>query len=183
MYQRLSFAPDDARAVYAYNRRVFERFARRIRRLPGKQATRKRGIGHESLFATLVHILNVHEVWVVYILAGRTSDRELEALFADKSRKPKDWKQFDQYAKRVWARVEELLAGETARSLDRKVNVFWMAGEYTARDGLFQATLEQAHHVGEVIGALWQDDIEPPEMTWIDTRRDLARRAGRGSAR
>ncbi|HYA55098.1 MAG TPA: hypothetical protein VEG42_05805, partial [Thermoplasmata archaeon] len=95
MPETLTLSPRDARALFEYDRAVFDRFVRRVRRLPGRQATRRRGIGHESLFETLVHILNVHEVWHVYIVRGRNSDRELGALFDDPTRHPKDWKEFD----------------------------------------------------------------------------------------
>jgi len=176
MARRLQLTAADARTIFEYNRAVFDRFARRIRVLPGREATRPRGTGHESLFATLVHILNVHEVWHVYIVHGRTSDPELEALFADAARKPRNWKEFDGYAKRVWAGVDRTMRTLTERDLARKVRVFWMPGDYTVRDAVYQTTFEQAHHLGEVIGALWQDDREPPEMTWIGVRRALARR-------
>jgi uncharacterized damage-inducible protein DinB len=179
MLAKLSFAPEDARAIVAYNRADFERFARRVRRLRGRAAFRRRGIGHESLFDTLVHVLNVQEVWLVYILRGRSSERELEALFHDTTRHPKTWAEFDRYAQRVWDSVTETAGAWTSRSLARPVRVFWMPGRYTARDGLLQATLEEAHHLGEIIGALWQDDLAPPDMTWIDVGRDLARRSPR----
>jgi uncharacterized damage-inducible protein DinB len=179
MVESLTFSPEDARAIYEYNRAVFERFVRRVRRLPGRRATRKRGIGHESLLATLVHILNVHEVWFEYVVRGRTSDEELSALFADARRKPTTWKEFDAYAARVWPAVDETLRGETALSLGRRVKVFWMPGDYTVRDAVLQATVEQAHHLGEVIGALWQENTKPPDMTWIDVRRSAQRTARR----
>jgi len=175
----LSFSPSDARIIFAYNRAVFDRFVRRIRKLPWRVAHRRRGIGHESLFDTLVHVLNVHEVWLAYIVRGRTSDSELEELFADRRRRPEDWAGFDRYAKRVWAGVATTVEGFTTRNLGRRVKVFWMPGEYTVRDAVLQTTIEQAHHLGEVIGALWQDDREPPEMTWIDVGRALDRRTRR----
>ena len=181
MARALRFSPDDARAIVAYNRALFDRFVRRVRRLPGKEATRRRGIGHESLFDTLVHILNVQEVWLVYIVRGRNSDQELESLFGDVSRHPKDWKGFDAYSDRVWAGVDETVRGLSARDLDRIVKVFWMPGRYTVRDAVLQTTLEEAHHVGEVIGALWQDDRKPPDMTWIDVRRTESPKATRRS--
>jgi hypothetical protein len=53
------FGPRDVLALVEYDRDLFERFARKVRRLPGKAAFRKRGIGHETLFDTLVHIVNV----------------------------------------------------------------------------------------------------------------------------
>ena len=35
-------------------------------------------------------------------------------------------------------------------------------------------TFEQAHHLAELIALLKQQDIEPPEMTWIDVRLAVA---------
>jgi uncharacterized damage-inducible protein DinB len=159
--------PAQARRLFAYNRRVFDRFVRAVRRLPWRHASRSREIGHQSLFATLVHILNAHEVWIGYILPGRNSDEELEALFQDPVRKPKDWKGFVAYERRVWKLVDGSLASVTPRKLGQPVRAFWMPGRYVASDGLLQTTFEQAHHLGEIIGSLWQDDVEPPEMTWI----------------
>ncbi len=171
MTRRLEFTAADAQAIVEYNRAVFYRFVRRVRNLPGTAATRRRGIGHESLLQTLVHILNAQEVWLVYIVRGRNTDKELGALFNDPRRKPTTWKQFDAYAGPVWAEIEATVHGLTPRALARPVKAFWMPGRYTVRDALFQATLEEAHHLGEIIGALSQDDLRPPDMTWIDVRR------------
>ena len=170
----LALTPLQARQLFAYNKRLFERYARRIRRLPWNDASRHREIGHQSLFGTLVHILNVHEVWIGYILQGRNSDQELEELFGDPARKPEDWRGFNSYNRRVWALVDEYMNGLTPRDLSRPVHVFWMPGEYDASDGLMQATFEEAHHIGEIIGALWQQDIEPPDTAWIGIRQKIS---------
>jgi uncharacterized damage-inducible protein DinB len=179
MRRPLTFPPQDARAIFDYNRSLFDRYARKIRRLPGKEATRKRGIGHESLFDTLVHILNVQEVWLVYIVRGRNSDPELESLFNDPTRHPRNWKEFDTYSQRVWSEIEKTVRGWTASDLGKRAWAFWMPGRYTVRDALMQATFEEAHHIGEIIGALWQDDRASPDMTWIDVRRPPKRRRRR----
>lgn len=181
MVRSLRFARDDALAVVEYNRAVFYRFVRRVRNLSGKAATRRRGIGHESLFDTLVHILHVQEVWLVYIVRGRDSDKELGALFDDPRRHPTTWKDFDAYAERVWEEVATTARGLSPKTLARTVKAFWMPGRYTVRDALFQSTMEEAHHLGEIIGALWQDDRKPPDMTWIDVRRRLAPKPRRRS--
>jgi uncharacterized damage-inducible protein DinB len=170
--------PAQARSLYAYNVRVFDRFAGRLRRLPWRAVRRRREIAHQTLFDTLVHILNAHEVWLGYIIPGRNSDPELERLFRDPARRPKTWAGFRAYERRVWALVDRCLDRLTPRELARPVHVFWMPGEYVVSDGILQATFEQAHHLGEVIAALWQDDQEPPEMTWIRVTRGR-----RGSSR
>jgi uncharacterized damage-inducible protein DinB len=176
MARPTGFSPSDIAAIVEYDHLVFDRYVRRVRRLPWKEASRKRGIGHESLFDTLVHILNVHEVWLTYIARGRTTDRELAPLFEDARRHPKDWRGFGTYSARVWREVDATVAALTPAALDRRRFAFWMKGRYTTRDAFLQTTFEQAHHLGEIIGALWQDDVRPPEMTWIDLRRGPARR-------
>ncbi|MCI4332745.1 MAG: DinB family protein [Thermoplasmata archaeon] len=181
MASPVQLSPADTRAITAYNHEVFGRFVRKVRRLRGKAATRHRGIGHESLFDTLVHILHVQEVWLVYIVRGRNSDKELEELFDDTRRQPKDWKQFDLYADRVWTEVDSTVRSLTPRGMGQPEKAFWMPGRYTVRDAFFQATMEEAHHLGELIGALWQDDSTPPDMTWIDVRRPPGKRANRTS--
>jgi uncharacterized damage-inducible protein DinB len=179
MARPVRFGSEDALAIVEYNRALYERFARQVRRLPGSRAFQKRGIGHESLFDTLVHIVNVQEVWLLYINRGRNSDPELGALFENPARHPKDWKALDGYAARVWDEVEEVTERLSAKQLGAPVSVFWMKGRYTVRDGYLQATLEEAMHVGEIIGALWQKNVATSKMTWIDVRREVSSRARR----
>jgi uncharacterized damage-inducible protein DinB len=169
--------PAQARRLFEYNHRVFDRFVRAVRRLPAKEARRRREIGHQSYFDTLVHILNVHEVWIGYILQRRGSDAELEALFQDRTRHPSDWAGFSRYQRRVWTTVGSYLSALTVRELSRPVHAFWMPGRYVVSDALWQTTFEQAHHLGEIIGAFWQQDREPPAMTWLEVGR---RRDSRG---
>lgn len=162
-------SPAQARRVFAYNFRVFDRFVHRVQRLPLRAARRCRGIGHESLFDTLVHILNVHEAWISFVL--QHPDSELDPLFGDPRRHPRDWPGFHAYDRRVRAVVMAYLRRLTPGELAREVTAWWMPGSYTVSDALLQTTFEQAHHLGEIIGALWQDDISSPEMTWIGVGR------------
>jgi uncharacterized damage-inducible protein DinB len=176
--QRAPLSVDTARRLFEYNRTVFDRFVARVERLPAKASRRSRGIGHLSLFDTLVHILNVHEAWIGYILPGRV--RALPARFRDADRHPKDWAGFHAYEARVWSEVATYVDHLTESELRRRVRAPWMPGQYTAADALLQTTFEEAHHLGEIIGALWQEDKAPPDMTWIDIGRGRRRpRSGR----
>lgn len=168
--------PSQARRMFAYNKRLFDRFVRSVRKLSWEDASRKREIGHQSLFGTLVHILNVHEVWIDYIIQGRNSDLELEKLFADKRRRPEDWKGFSAYSSRVWKSINQKLGKLTPKDMGIQVSVFWMSGNYVLSDAIMQTTFEQAHHLGEIIGAMWQQDIEPPRMTWISVGDAMAKK-------
>lgn len=169
-------SPETAVRLYSYNRRLFSRYVSSVKKLDWNEATRNRETGHLSLFSTLVHILNVHEVWISYIMQGRNSDAELEALFSDPARKPGSWKEFDSYNRRVWKGIDSYLSSLTGRAMSKEVHAFWMPGRYTVSDGLMQATFEQAHHLGEIIGAMWQQDLQPPKMTWIEIGRSTGRK-------
>ena len=167
-----------AAELAAYDREVFDRFVRRVRRLPWKEVGRNREIGHRTLFATLVHLLNVREAWLVYLVPGRA--RELPTLFSDRSRHPTEWKGFRAYADRVWSESAAATRRLRPGDLSRRVRAPWMPGRYTVADAYLQVSYEEAHHLGEIIGALWQDDLASPAMTWIEvTRAPPKRRRGR----
>lgn len=149
-----------------YDRRAFEAFERGIKRLGWSQATKDRGIGHLSLKDTLVHILNVHEAWLVGAATGNWE------FAKDQSRRRaniRSWSDLRRYRERVWAGIDELMEGLTDAQLRRRVKVSWIKGRYTLEDGFFQTSFEQAHHLGEIIGAYWQMDRTPPQMMWIPT--------------
>ena len=162
-----------ARAMIDYDRTVFGRFERKVRRLPSSAAFAEREIGHHSLFGTLVHILNVHDAWLNYIVPGRGA--EFGKVHAEGWRHPTDWKGFAAYRTKVWAGVGRFRDGLTDRALARPVRAPWMPGRYTVADVVFQTSLEEAHHLGEIIGALWQEDRPSPAMTWIQVQHGPAR--------
>ncbi|MCI4353561.1 MAG: DinB family protein [Thermoplasmata archaeon] len=160
---------ETARRLSAYNATVFGRYVRSARRLPWRVATRDRGTGHRSVFQTLGHIMNVHEVWMIYVAQGRTG--ELESLFRETSRKPTTWGDFELYARKVWQGIDRYMATLTPSKLSVHVRAPWMPGRYTVGDAVLQTSFEQAHHLGEIIGIYWQRDKEPPKMSWIDVNR------------
>jgi uncharacterized damage-inducible protein DinB len=164
----------DVRRLYAYNWSVYDAYLDRMERLPWKLATQDLGSGHRSFKDTMVHILNVHDVWLNYVVPGRM--RELERAKGRQPNEIRSWTEVRAYRDRVRAGIDPFLRRLRAADLRRPVKAPWMPGRYTLEDVFLQTTLEQAHHLGEVIALLWQREIEPPDMTWIDIRRGAARR-------
>ena len=157
-----------ARELLRYDREVFDRFERSISRRSWKEVTADRGIGHLSLKNTLVHILNVHEAWCVAVAEKRWE------IFDEPGRRGpeiRSWAEFRKYRDRVWAAVDGFSGGLNERKLGHRVQAPWMPGNYTLGDAIVQVTIEQAHHLGEIIGAYWQEDRRPPPMTWIENVR------------
>jgi hypothetical protein len=81
------------------------------------------------------------------------------------------------YRDRVWTGVDALMATLTEARLGRRVKAPWMPGTYTLEDAFFQSSIEQAHHIGEMIAVFWQADRRPPKMTWIENMPTARRRA------
>jgi uncharacterized damage-inducible protein DinB len=157
-------AVDAVSKLVAYDRRAFESFERGIKRLGWAEAVKEREMGHHSFKNTLVHILNVHEVWFV------AAPRKNWDIFKDPTRRPdnaKSWGDLRRYRERVWSGIDDLMSGLTEEKLGRRVTVPWFKGRYTLEDGIFQSSFEQAHHLGEIIGAYWQMDRAPPQMMWV----------------
>jgi uncharacterized damage-inducible protein DinB len=168
---------DSAGRILDYDAAVFARFLTRVRRLPNAEACAEREIGHHTLFGTMVHILHVREAWLQFVITdgGKNED----AFFNRPERTPTDWKGFDSYAARVWASHAAFRRSLTARRLAAPAKAWWMKGRYTVADAILQVSYEEAHHLGEIIGALWQKDLASPSMTWIEVNRPPARSAKR----
>ncbi len=155
------------RQVIAYDRTVFGRYERRAVRDGWAMATRNREIGHRTVKDTLVHVLNVREAWLIAIPA------EDWKVFDQKGRQPSEvtsWPEFRAYRERVDRGVDRFVKGLTGARLRERIRAPWMPGRYTVRDGILQASYEQAHHLGELIATYWQKDRPPPSMTWIENR-------------
>jgi len=153
------------RRLVRYDRLAFEAFERSSRRLGWRRAITNREIAHRSIKDTLVHILNVHEVWLVAAAQGRW-----EEVFRNPRRQPaavRSFSDLEQYRRATWAAIDPLVHRLTEARLDRRVKVPWMAGRYTLEDAFYQASFEQAHHLGEVIAVYWQMDRPPPQMMWV----------------
>lgn len=157
---------DSISRLVAYDRGAFEAYERGIRRLGWAEATKDRGIGHSSFKDTLVHILNVHEAWFV---AAAQNKWEVGKDPSRRKENVRSWSDLRSYRGRVWAGIDVLMEGLTDGKLRRPIKVPWMPGRYTLEDAFFQASFEQAHHLGEIIGAYWQMDRAPPQMMWLPT--------------
>ncbi len=175
--------PDDYRRIFAYNRQVLEAFTRKLERLPWAVVSKEREAGWHSMAGTLNHIVRVYDGWVNYVIQGTIAD---ERMMRRSWSSLTSMKEVRASLEKTWAGIEPYMDRLTERELRRMVRAEWQPKACPVADALMQVTLEQAHHVGEIIAMLWEDDLRPPEMTWLGTHwvlEDLARkrhpRAGR----
>lgn len=152
------------RRLYEYNQQVLETYLRWFSRRPWTEAVRPRGIAHETYRDTMIHIVRVHDAWLNYIVPDRVD--ELRKNRPDLS-SYRSWKDVRTFYRQAWSGIDALLADITPADLLRPVKAPWMPGHYTLEDAFVQASFEQAHHIGEIIGALWRQNVTPPQMMWI----------------
>ncbi len=119
-----------------------------------------------------VHILTVYNGWLNYNVYGRSSEIPQEMHNPDNYHSVKDIQKF---MRKIWQGVDEFMDNLDDVILSKKVKAPWLPGSHTVGDVLMQVTIEQSHHIGEIIALFWQIDIEPPEMTWIMNTRKLKR--------
>jgi uncharacterized damage-inducible protein DinB len=152
------------RRLYAYNYRVLDGYLRRMSRMSWKDLSKNHGTGHLSMKDTMAHIIRVHDGWLNYVVQNRMKE------FVKNRKRPQVYsscKDLRRHLEDVWKGIDALLAGLADKDLGRIVKAPWMPGRYTLADALMQASLEQAHHIGELIGVFWQMDAPPPQMMWI----------------
>jgi uncharacterized damage-inducible protein DinB len=156
---------DDFRSIFAYNWRVLRDYCEALARLPRAELVKNREATHESMKNIFHHILSVHDGWLNVTVQGASADPKVRELDYDEVESMEDLRR---YMEKIIAKEEGFLAKLRDEDLERGVQPEWKTRPHPLRDALMQVTFEQAHHLGELIALFWQQDIEPPEMTWID---------------
>ena len=166
--------PAEFRKMYRYNRAVLDAFCRRLERLPWAVVSKDRGVTWHSMAGVFNHVLGVYDGWLNFVVQGESADDEAHRRAWDQLRSMAEVRAF---LEKLWPGVDRLLRNLTDASLRCKVRAPWQPKACTLEDALMQVTLEQAHHMGETIAMLWQEDLHPPEMTWLGTNWTLEDRA------
>src|SRR2546430_7373689 len=157
----------DFRSIYEYNWQVLRDYGEALAKLPREELVKNREATHGSLKNIFHHILSVHDGWLNVTAQGASADPGMREKDFDEV---PSMAELRGYLEKIIAKEESFLAKLKEKDLDRPVQPEWKERPHPLRDALAQVTLEQAHHTGELIALLWQQDVEPPEMTWIDVR-------------
>ncbi len=161
------------RRIYAYNFAVLDAFCRKLARLPWSVVSKDRGTTYHSMAGVFHHITRVYDAWLNYTVQGEMADWKMSRRRWDSFTSTEELRAS---LEKIMFRIDPFLEGLTDVELRRKVKAEWQPKACTVADALMQVTLEQAHHLGEIIAMLWQEDIRPPEMTWLATNRALEAR-------
>ena len=165
----------DFRHIFGYNWQVLRDYSEALGKLPTSELQKNREATHNSLKNIFHHLLSVHDGWLNVTAQGASADPAVRERDVNEFA---SMEELQAYMEKIIAKEGQWLAKLTDEDLDTLIRPEWKERPHPIRDALLQVTFEQAHHVGELIALLWQMDVEPPEMTWIDVR--LAMRGIRG---
>jgi uncharacterized damage-inducible protein DinB len=163
---------DDFRGIYRYNWRVLRDYCDGLSKLPPEAVLKNREATYGSMKNIFFHILGVHDGWLNVTAQGASADPHVYDV--DEFDDVKTMEELRAYMEKVIEKEERFFASLTDKDLNRTVQPAWKKRPHGLRDALMQVTFEQAHHVGELVALFWQQDVEPPEMTWIDVRLAIA---------
>ena len=156
---------EDFRRIFTYNEKVLRSFFDALNRLPWEKVSKNMEASHQSMKNIFVHILSVYNGWINYNAQGKSGEIPWELHDYENYH---SMSQVQEFMSKVLGGVNGFMKELNDADLSKKITAPWMEGEHELSDVLMQVTLEQAHHLGEIIALLWQLNIEPPEMTWID---------------
>ena len=151
----------DISRLYEYvilsRRKFFEQF----RALGWEEFVRNREASWNSLQGVFVHLLEVEDSWLHYDIAGKPwpfGDREPSAF--------KNFDEVEQYERDLTRRTRKLLGGLNPEELRREIA--FGKEKATVEDIFIHAFIDEVAHLGEFVCLMWQIDVKPPFVDWID---------------
>jgi uncharacterized damage-inducible protein DinB len=160
--------PSDLRECFDYLVDSRERFLVTFRQLGWEEFSRDRGVSWGSMLGVLLHVLDDEEGWLQVVARGRP--------IADApDRQPNAYSGFDDLDadnSAVSAATRAFFRTLTEEDLARTLEI--PHGSATDRRSvervIMHAFIDELAHLGELIGLLWQLDIPPPYIDWLDYR-------------
>ena len=156
-----------------YNQFLRHRYLEHLSKLSWEDFVKDRGASFPSLRDIYLHILFVVDIYFNYILQGNPNYPSPNYNKYDSIEK------ITKYLEQVESKSNDYLSKvtpeELAKSIERKQkdgSTFPVPVEDLLLD-LFQ---EETHHRGELIALLWQMDVAPPHMGFIQYLRKQMRK-------
>jgi uncharacterized damage-inducible protein DinB len=147
-----------------YNQFLRKKYFQTIATLPWAEVVKNRHASFDSLRNIFLHCVAVFEYGNKLLHENNAQFPQI--IYEDYD----DIEKIRRYQKRVEENFNTYLRNLTADELNRQVTRRYRDGRTivsTVEDNLFHFLLEETHHRGEFIALLWQLDIKPPHLGWI----------------
>ena len=142
------------------------RFLETFRKIGWPEFSKDRGATWGSMLGIFLHILDDEEGWLQY--GAKTG-----SVIGSPDRKVPDYDSFDRLEEdnsRVAMLTRTYLATLTEESLDREISLRLPDAVFRRKVSkiLEHAAVDELAHVGEWVCLLWQLDVKPPFIDWLD---------------
>ena len=156
-----------------YSQFLRHKYLETLSKLSWEDLVKDRGASFPSLRDIYLHIVFVVDAYINYILQGNPNYPSLNYNEYDSI--GKITKYLEQVESKANAYLSKVTPEELARNIERKQkdgSTFLVPVE----DMLLDFFQEETHHRGELIALLWQMDVTPPHMGFIQYLRSQTRK-------
>jgi uncharacterized damage-inducible protein DinB len=151
-----------------YNQFLRHKYLDTLSKLSWEDFVKDRGASFPSLRDIYLHIIFVGDIYFNYILQGNPNYPNINYNEYDSIEK------ITKYLKHVESKANDYLSKVTPEELRKKIERRQKDGSTflaPVEDMLLDFFQEETHHRGELIALLWQMDIAPPHMSFIQYLR------------
>ena len=142
------------------------KFLAKFRDVGWEAFTKNRQASWGSMLGIFLHILDVEDSWLHYALRGLA----LDALQSPDPAQYAGFERVNEYESRISTKTRALMAKLSDSDLEKEVEFKESTG--TTRRAvskiIMHAFIDELAHVGELICILWQLDVKPPYIDWLD---------------
>jgi uncharacterized damage-inducible protein DinB len=153
----------DISRLYDYVILSRRKFLSQFRALGWEEFVRNREASWNSLQGIFIHLLEVEDSWLHYDIAGKPWP------FGD--REPSVFKNFDEvenYERDLTQKTRRLLGSLSDEELSKEISFSEGKEKGTVEDILIHAFIDEVAHLGEFVCLMWQMDVKPSYIDWID---------------
>ena len=147
-----------------YSQYLRHKYLETLTKLPWEEVVVERGASFNSLRNIYLHCVSVLDFYVNHVIQGDTTYPRINYDDYDNIEK------INNYLRQVESKVNTYLSSITPNELTRKIERKQRDGStitVNVEDILIDLFQEETHHRGELIALLWQMDLSPPYVGWI----------------
>lgn len=155
---------EDLRELYEYVIELRRRFLASYEEQGWEEFAKNREASWNSPLGVIIHLVDVEDFWLHYILQGTRAPRQPKAASF------KSFSDVQAFETEVTSKTRALLKNMKAGDLKREVT-FWP--QHRRKSPIVNVFLhvfvDEIAHLGELIALMWEKDVKPPYQSWLRT--------------
>lgn len=162
---------EDLALLYEYVIESRRRFLASFREVGWEEFAENREASWNSALGLFIHLVDVEDYWLHYILQGKRAPRQPKAASF------KSFGDVESFETKVTAKTKALLKNLKNSDLKREVTFWPQHRRKSLSVNVFLHVLvDEVAHLGELICLMWQKDVKPPYQSWLKTHSKPAPR-------